>query len=449
VGSSTTSLFENDRWQCWVPSCPFKEAKTPNALADRQTWKHGKPPHSPTELGGAAWRAKQEHHHRGRGSVLTEHNGPMPAEWRLRFTAFARATPDLIPLPASTVEAAMATQLWHNTSLGTGRGVLEYGRALTATERTPWLRWARAGLVQLGDLYDANARCYIPLTTLRQTRGLHRHATQEEYDRLQTAVARTPLAPWLRLRPTSLVTGDWVMAPWPTTLTPAPATGTRRRCRHCGLPGYRKPLMLHEQMCTSIPDRIGLPPSHYSTDRASPTLAITAAATTIYRVHPAGWEAHRPQPDARVAHNGQHFQHYGHTPPGAAVPRVDIGGAIPRWVPVADTRALAAEQWSPARYIQARRGPPPAQAAERALVYTPDWHPADSVAGDVVGVGQLRHTAGSLLSHVAHYKPCGHRAVCCLAVAQALAAAAARAVDSRGVSSARRAWLLQGGPRPR
>ena len=124
-------------------------------------------------------------HHRGRGSVLTQHNGPMPAEWRLRFTAFARATPELTPLPASTVEAAMATPLWHNTLLGTGRGVLEYGRALTATERTPWLRWARAGLVQLGDLYDTNARCYIPLTTLRQTRGLHRHATQEEYCKVQ------------------------------------------------------------------------------------------------------------------------------------------------------------------------------------------------------------------------------------------------------------------------
>jgi hypothetical protein len=41
----------------------------------------------------------------------------------------------------------------------------------------------------------------------------------------------------------------------------------------------------------------------------------------------------------------------------------------------------------------------------RVLAYTPTWDVADSVAGDVVVVGQLRHAAGSLPQGCVHQLP--------------------------------------------
>jgi hypothetical protein len=68
-------------------------------MADHQTWKHGKPPHSPTELGGAAWRAKQEQAREEtsrRTRVLRHeqlwHNGPIGTGSKRRRVTAARST---------------------------------------------------------------------------------------------------------------------------------------------------------------------------------------------------------------------------------------------------------------------------------------------------------------------------------------------------------------------
>ena len=110
---------------------------------------------------------------------------------------------------------------------------------------------------------------------------------------------------------------------------------------------------------------------------------------------------------------------------------------------------MTAEQWSPARFIRGRRQPPVPAAVTRVLAYAPKWDAADSVAGDAVVVGQLHHAAGSLPQHISILQPRGRRLHGLAATKAALAQRAAHAARKRGLSAARRAWLLQKGPRPR
>ena len=85
----------------------------------------------------------------------------MPQEWRHRFAAFARATP-LLEMPRPLMhEDALAAPLWYITQLGTRADVLANGHA--PQQKVAWRRWAAAGIVQVGDMYDTNARRFASL----------------------------------------------------------------------------------------------------------------------------------------------------------------------------------------------------------------------------------------------------------------------------------------------
>jgi hypothetical protein len=323
-------------------------------------------------------------------------------------------------MPRPTMhEEALAAPLWYNTQLGTGAGVLVHGRA--PRNKAAWRRFAEAGIVQIGDVFDTNTGRFVALADLRITRSLSPKSTQAEHDLLQHQIRRSVYGPHLARCSKPVEVHEW-FTPDPSGPRTPPAAG--------GAPLAQ--------------------PAHHAHDAAArPTDVPPAPPGPVYQMHRLSWEAYHPQTTDRVAHLGRHLRAEARSTDDHGAAIVDIGDTWPCWIPRAETRELTAEQWSPARFIHGRRQSPVPAAVTRVLAYTPKWDAADSVAGDAIVVGQLRHAAGSLPQHISLLQPRGRRLHGLAATKAALAQRAAHAARKRGLSAARRAWLLQKGPRPR